>query len=93
MLQHQLGLESIIYSFTNKNMKSSMNENYSTKCPDKKTSKKTSRGETSEVLASQFELDFIVIVCMAITMMGTIWYLESSALFHMTGNNDFCSAF
>jgi len=28
---------------------------------------------------------------MAITMMGTVWYLESGALFHMAGNKDFFS--
>jgi len=70
-------------------MKSSMNENYSTKCPHKKTSKKTSRGAISEALASQFELDFTLITCMAMTMMGSVWHLEGVSLFHMTGNTDF----
>lgn len=66
-----------------------MNENYSTKCPHKKTSKNTSRGASSEALASQFELEFTLITCITITMMGSVWYLESGASFHITGNIDF----
>jgi len=56
------------------------------KCPHKNIHKKTSRGAIGEALASQFELDFTLIACMAITMMGSVWYLESGASFHMLGN-------
>ena len=41
---------------------------------------------TCEALASQFKLDFTLISCMANTVMGRVWYLDSSASFHMTGN-------
>ena len=61
---------------------------YATKCPHKKVSKKTSGGATGEALASQFELDFTLIACMANTMMGSVWYLDSGALFHMTWFRD-----
>lgn len=46
-----------------------------------------------EALALQFELDlsFTLIACMANTMMGSVWYLDSGASFHMTGNIDFFS--
>jgi hypothetical protein len=48
---------------------------YAMKCPHKKESKKTSGGEVGEALASQFELDFTLIACMASTVMGSVWYL------------------
>ena len=45
-----------------------------------------------EALASQFELDFTLITCMVSSMMGSVWYLESGASFHMTSNKDlFCN--
>jgi len=68
-----------------------MNENYSTKCLDKNTSKKTSRQEIGEDLASQFKLDFTLIACMAITMIESVWHMESGASFHMMGNKYFFS--
>ena len=44
-----------------------------------------------EALASQFELDFSLIACMASTVMGSVWYLESSASLHMIGCRDIFS--
>ena len=35
-------------------------------------------------MASQFELDFTFIACMANIVMGSVWYLESGASFYMT---------
>ena len=64
---------------------------YATKCPHKKASKKTSGGATCEILASQFELDFTLIACMANTVMGSVWYLDPGASFHMTWCRDFFS--
>ena len=37
-------------------------------------------------LASQFELDFTLIACMESTVIGSMWYLDSGASSHMTGN-------
>jgi len=62
---------------------------YATRCPQKKSSKKTAA--VGEALASQFELDFTLIACMASTVMSTVWYLDSGASFHMTGCKDFFS--
>ena len=64
-------------------------EHYETKCSHKNSKKNTSGGETGEELASQFKLDFTLIACMANTIMGIVWYLDSGASFHMTGCKDF----
>ena len=65
--------------------------NYATNCPQKKASKKEPAVAAGEALASQFELDFTLISCMAITTIGYMWYLDRGALFHMTGNRDLFS--
>ena len=39
-------------------------------------------------MASQFELDFTLISCMVVIVMGCMWYLNSGASFHMMGNGD-----
>eukprot|EP00253_Pinus_taeda_P004877 PITA_04877 len=59
---------------------------FATNCPLKKSKEKSSGGVASEALASQFELDFSVIACMLYSMMGSVWYLDNGASFHMTGN-------
>ena len=41
--------------------------------------------------ASQFELDFTLIACMASTVMGCMWYLGNGASFHMMQNRDLFS--
>lgn len=61
------------------------------KCPQKKASKNTLGGEVGEALASQFDLDFTLIACMCNIVMGSVWYLDSNALIHMTGCRDFFS--
>jgi len=59
---------------------------FAPKCLHKKVGNKPSGGESGESLASQFELDFTLIVCMVSSMMGSVWYLDNGASFHMTGN-------
>ena len=60
---------------------------YALNCPQKKESKmEPAVATTNEVLASQFKLDFTLIACMTITVMGCMWYLDSSASFDMMGN-------
>ena len=66
-------------------------EHYATNCPKKKESKKEPTVEADKALASQFELDFTLIACMASTVMGCMWYLDNGASFHMTGNRDLFS--
>ena len=41
-----------------------------------------------EALASQFELDFSLIACLVSSLMGLVWFLDSGASFHMTGDRD-----
>ena len=66
---------------------------YATTCPHKKAGKNPSGGETGEALASQFELDFTLIACMVSSVMGSVWYLDNRASFHMTDNKDIFSNF
>lgn len=56
---------------------------YATKCPHKKSKKKPSGGVGGEKLSSKFELDFTLIAYMANIVMGSVWYLDSSASFDM----------
>lgn len=48
-----------------------------------KSSNKNLGGVAGQALTSQFELDFTLIACMANTVMGSVWYLDSGASFHM----------
>ena len=41
-----------------------------------------------EALASQFKLEFSLIACMVCSAMGSVWYLDSGASFHMTGDKE-----
>ena len=59
---------------------------YATNCPQKEKNKKVSGSVASEALASQFELDFSFIACMVSSVMGSVWYLDSGACFHMKGD-------
>lgn len=61
------------------------------KCPHKKASKKSVEGVVREALASQFKLDFTLIICMTSTMMGSVWYLDSGASFHMMESKELFS--
>ena len=63
---------------------------YATNFPQKKASKEPIVA-AGEKLASQFKLDFTLITCMAIIVMGCMWYLDSGASFHMTWNRDLFS--
>lgn len=45
---------------------------FSIKFPHKKVGKKPLGGAESEVIASQFELDFTLITCMVSLMMGSV---------------------
>jgi hypothetical protein len=59
-----------------------------TNCPQKKKNKKVAGATTGEALISQFELDFALIACMALSASGSVWYLDSGASFHMTGDKE-----
>ena len=59
---------------------------YATNFPQKKKNKKASRFASGEALASQFELEFSLIACMVSSAMESMWYLDSGAYFHMTGD-------
>jgi hypothetical protein len=59
-----------------------------TNCPQKKKNKTVVGSATGEALVSQFELDFTLIACMASSASGSVWYLDSGASFHMTGDKE-----
>ena len=57
---------------------------YATNCPQKKKNKQAGGSAAGEALASQFELDFSLITCLVSSVMGSVWFLDSGASFHMT---------
>eukprot|EP00253_Pinus_taeda_P016240 PITA_16240 len=57
----------------------------------KKKNKQAAGSAGGEALASQFELDFSLIACLVSSVMGSVWFLDSGASFHMTGNRDLFS--
>ena len=61
---------------------------YASKCPKKASKKEPAVAIASEVIASQFKLDFTLIECIDNTTMGCMWYLDNGASFHMMGNRD-----
>ena len=64
---------------------------YATNFPKKKSKKGSEEGSECEELASQFELDFTLFACMVLSMMGSGWFLDSGASFHMTGDKELFS--
>ena len=42
-------------------------------------------------MASQFELEFSLIACLVSSVMVSVWFLDSGASFHMTGDWDLFS--
>jgi hypothetical protein len=59
-----------------------------TNCPQNRKNKMVVGAATSEDLASQFEIDFTLIACMASSASGSVWYLDSGAFFHMMGDKE-----
>eukprot|EP00253_Pinus_taeda_P005175 PITA_05175 len=64
---------------------------YATNCPQKKKNKQAAGSAVGEALASQFEMDFSLIACLVSSVMGSVWFLDGGASFHMTGDRDFFS--
>ena len=64
---------------------------YATNFPQKKSKKGSSKGSDGEGLASQFELDFILIACMVSSMVGCVWYLDNGASFRMSSDKNLFS--
>ena len=66
---------------------------YATNCPQKKKKNKKASGSTmGDSLASHFELEFSPVTCMVYSVMGSVWYLDSGAYFHMTGDKELFSS-
>jgi hypothetical protein len=60
-----------------------------TNYPQKRKKKKVVGDATGEALASQFELEFSFITCMSSSASRSVWYFDSGASFHMTGDKEF----
>ena len=65
--------------------------NFATNYPQKKKNKSIVGSAVREALASQFELDFSLITCLVSSTMGSVWYLDSGASFHMMGDKELFS--
>ena len=62
---------------------------YATNCPQKKNKNKKASGSiASDALASKFMLELSLITCMVSSAMGSVWYLDSGASFHMTRDKE-----
>jgi hypothetical protein len=59
-----------------------------TNCLQKKKNKKVDGAVDGEALVLQFELDFSLISCMESSALGSVWYLDSGASFHMSGDKE-----
>jgi hypothetical protein len=68
-------------------------QHLATNCLQKKKNKKKKvvGVAAGEALASQFELDLSLIACMDSSALGSMWYLDSGASFHMTGDKELFS--
>eukprot|EP00253_Pinus_taeda_P036550 PITA_36550 len=64
---------------------------YAPNYPQRKSKKGFGEGSEGEALASQFESDFTFFACMVSPMMGSGWFLDSGASFHMTRNKSLFS--
>ena len=62
-----------------------------TNCPQNKKNKKDAGAIAGEALASQFEFDFSLIVCMVSSAFGLVWYLDSGASFHVMRDKELFS--
>ena len=65
--------------------------NLTTNFPQKKKNKKANGATAGEGLASKFEHYFSLITCLVSRAMGSMWYLDSGASFHMMGDKDLFS--
>ena len=65
--------------------------NFATNCPQKKQNKKAAGAAAGEALTLQFELDFSLITCFFSRAMGSLWYLDSGASFHMARDKELFS--
>ena len=61
---------------------------YAANYPWRKSKKGSGEGSEGEALTSQFELYFTLFTCMVSSMVGSGWFLDNGASFHMTGDKN-----
>ena len=66
-------------------------ENFASHCPDKKKKSNTQMAGSAEVdeFSKNFDEEFCLIACMVSTTGSSIWYIDSGASSHMTGQKRF----
>ena len=64
---------------------------FASQCPDRKKKSNTPMVGSAEVdeFSTNFDEEFCLIACMASTTRSSIWYLNSGASSHMTGQKRF----
>ena len=64
---------------------------FASQCPDKKNKSNTQMVESAEIdeFSKNFNEEFCLIACMANTTGSSIWYIDSGASSHMTGQKKF----
>jgi len=64
---------------------------YAANCLQKRKNKQVAGSIAGEALATQFEPYFSLIACLVSSVMGSIWFLDNGASFHMTRDRDLFS--
>ena len=66
-------------------------EHFASQCPDRKKKSNTQMARSAQVdeFSRNFDEELCLIACMASTTRSSIWYIDSGASSHMTGQKRF----